>query len=78
MKKKLIIVLILVLVILLSIVGIFLYERAHVSFHSGDEGTSVSVIGGADGPTSIFIAGKLGGEDTVTYAKISMAEAQEN
>lgn len=77
MKKTIIIILAVVLIGLLAIAGIFIYERAHVSFHSGDEGTSVSVIGGADGPTSIFIAGKLGGEDTVTYAQISMAEAKE-
>lgn len=28
--------------------------------------TSVSVIGGADGPTSIFLAGKVGGTWAVT------------
>lgn len=27
---------------------------------------SVSVIGGADGPTSIFLAGKVGGNSAVT------------
>ncbi|MDE7342098.1 MAG: sodium ion-translocating decarboxylase subunit beta [Lachnospiraceae bacterium] len=27
---------------------------------------SVSVIGGADGPTSIFLAGKIGGNSAVT------------
>ena len=27
---------------------------------------SVSVIGGADGPTSIFVAGKIGGTPAIT------------
>ena len=69
--------LIIVIVALLAVVGIFLYERAHVSFHSDENGTSVSIIGGADGPTSVFIAGKLGGEKTMTYKQISMDEAKQ-
>ena len=52
-------------------------RRAHVSFHSDENGTTVSIIGGADGPTSVFIAGKLGGEDTMTYKQISMDEAKQ-
>lgn len=56
------IVLAVIVVIMLAVIGIFLYERAHVSFHQTDEGTSISIIGGADGPTSIFLAGKLGGD----------------
>lgn len=55
------IVLAVVIVLILLVAGIFLYERAHVSFHQTDEGTSISIIGGADGPTSIFLAGKVGG-----------------
>lgn len=70
------IVLIIILIVLIIIVGIFIYERAHVSFHADENGTSVSVIGGADGPTSVFIAGKIGGEDTVTYKQITMDEAK--
>ena len=69
--------LIIVIVALLAVVGIFLYERAHVLFHSDENGTSVSIIGGADGPTSVFIAGKLGGKDTMTYKQISMDEAKQ-
>ena len=42
------------------------------------EGHSVSIIGGADGPTSIFLAGKLSDEeDAMTYSTISMEEAKE-
>lgn len=71
------IVLIIVITAFLAAAGIFTYERAHVSLDSNENGTDVSVIGGADGPTSVFIAGKLGREDTVTYAQISMDEAKE-
>ena len=65
-------ILIIVIIVLLAVAGIFICERAHVSFLTDENGTSVSVIGGADGPTSIFIAGKLGGNDTITYTKISI------
>lgn len=41
-------------------------ERSKVEFHETDNGTSVSIIGGADGPTSIFVAGKIGGDDSDT------------
>ena len=68
---------VLIIVILLAVAGIFLYERAHVSFHSDKNGTSVSIIGGADGPTSVFIAGKLRGVDTMTYKQISMDVAKQ-
>lgn len=56
------IVLAIIVVIMLAVIGIFLYDRAHVSLHQTDDGTSISIIGGADGPTSIFLAGKLGGD----------------
>lgn len=39
-----------ILGIVLAVIGIVLKQK---------ENTAVSVIGGADGPTSIFIAGKL-------------------
>ncbi|MCQ2535438.1 MAG: hypothetical protein MJ110_00555 [Lachnospiraceae bacterium] len=65
MKKIFIIVLIIIIIALLAVVGIFIYERAHVSFHSEENGMSVSIIGGADGPTSIFLAGKVGGDSNV-------------
>ena len=76
MRKKHIVVIIILLAVITA-VGIFIYERAHVSFHSSDNGTAVSIIGGADGPTSVFIAGKIGGEDTMSYSQISMSEAKE-
>lgn len=71
------IVLIVLAIVIVAIIGIFIYERSHVSFYVDDEGKSVSVIGGADGPTSVFIAGKVGGDDTMTYEQITMAEAKE-
>ena len=42
-----------ILGIVLAVIGIVLKQK---------ENTAVSVIGGADGPTSIFIAGKLNGD----------------
>lgn len=39
-------------------------ERSKVEFYETENGTSVSIIGGADGPTSIFVAGKIGGDDS--------------
>ena len=52
-------------------------KEVDFSLYSNENGHSVSVIGGADGPTSVFIAGRLGGEDTVTYRQISMDEAKQ-
>ena len=42
------IILIIVVIVLIAAVGIFIYERAHVPFHSDENGTSVSIIGGDD------------------------------
>lgn len=58
MKKKYI-VLIVILILIIVIAGIFIYERLHASLYVKGEGTSFSVIGGADGPTAIFVAGKI-------------------
>lgn len=71
------IVVIIVIMALITVASVFIYERIHVSFHSGESGASVSIIGGADGPTTVFIAGKVGGEDTMTYRQISMDEAKQ-
>ena len=65
MKKIFIIVLTVILIILLVVVGVFIYERSRVSFHPKENGMAVSIIGGADGPTSIFVAGKVGGDSNV-------------
>ena len=75
--KKPYIILLIVGIILLVLIGIFLYERAHVSLYRDDDASSVSIIGSADGPTSVFIAGKIGGADEVTYTQITMEEAKQ-
>lgn len=67
------IVLIVILVGLLSIMTLYIY----VGVHEEKAATSVSVIGGADGPTSVFVAGKLGGDSTVTYKQITIDEAKQ-
>lgn len=71
---------IIVVIVLLAIVGIFIYERAHVSFYADENETSTSIIGGADGPTSVFIAGKIDGElggQAMGYKQITMDEAKQ-
>ena len=41
-------------------------------------GAAVTIIGGTDGPTSVFLAGKLkGGNDVAEYKSITMDEAKE-
>lgn len=64
MKKKWFLLLLIPVVILLVIVIIFLVQRSKVEFYDENEGTSVSIIGGADGPTSVFLAGKIEGNDS--------------
>lgn len=49
--------------VLLLIAGIIIYNRVHIIVDRNEDGTSVSIIGGADGPTSVFIARKLGSDD---------------
>lgn len=60
---------------LLVIAGSVIYNSVYVSVN--ENGTSVAIIGGADGPTSVFIAGKLGGDDVAEYTSITMDEAKE-
>lgn len=43
-----------------------------ISFSTSSVGTSVGIIGGADGPTSIFLAGKVG-EPVALYALAATA-----
>lgn len=61
-----------------AVIGIFIYERMHVSFYDTGQGTGIT-ISGADGPTAVFLAGKLpGGEKQMAeYTSISMEEAKE-
>ena len=76
MKKRVIIMLIIILAILLVLFGRWIYQRIQVSYD--EDGKSVSMIGGADGPTSIFIAGKVGGgeEGMAEYTSIDMETAK--
>lgn len=38
---------------------------------------NVTIIGGADGPTSVFIAGKIGDDDMNKFSQITVDEAKE-
>lgn len=69
MNKKWLLLLLIPVVVILIIVVIFLVQRSKVEFHEENGGTSISIIGGADGPTSIFIAGKIGGNDSENEVK---------
>lgn len=51
------------LVILSSVIAILMIGVIFVFYSIRQNGASFSIIGGADGPTSIFIAGKFGGKD---------------
>ncbi len=66
--------------ILIGIVGVllvvtFIFLKNHIVVTSN----SISIsIGGSDGPTSVFIAGKLPkGEKNMTYTSITMEEAKD-
>ena len=61
------------------IAGIFIWERMHVSFHDENGASSIAIIGGADGPTSVFLAGKIGngsGDQNMGYTQINMDVAK--
>ena len=72
-STKLLIAGIVVGVIVVAAVGI----KQHVT--ADQEGAAIAIIGGVDGPTSIFLAGKLtGGENQVAeYTSITMEDAKE-
>lgn len=56
-------------------VTLLIYERVQISHDKS--ASAVSIIGGADGSTSIFLAGKVGGENTVPYTQITVDEAKQ-
>lgn len=76
-KRILLITIIVAVVAMASFVAVFIYERAHASLYINDDEASVTIIGGADGPTAVFLAGKLGGESEMAeYRSITMEEAK--
>lgn len=65
-------------VVLILAAGGMLLKGIRMSVNIEDDGSAVSIIGGADGPTSVFIAGKIGGDDDVAeYSSITMEDAKE-
>lgn len=65
-------------IVLILAAGGMLLKGIRMSVNIEDDGSAVSIIGGADGPTSVFIAGKIGGDDDVAeYSSITMEEAKE-
>ena len=82
MKKSMKVILTISIIIVAAIcviVGIFIWERMHVSFHDENGASSIAIIGGADGPTSVFLAGKIGngsGDQNMGYTQINMDVAK--
>ena len=73
MKKgtKILIAGIVFVMIVVAAVGI----KQHIAVNR--DGVSIAIIGGSDGPTSIFLAGKLteGDKQVAEYTSITMEEA---
>ena len=64
-------------IVLLMIAGVFIYNHVKISVNRNEQENAITIIGGADGPPSVFLAGKLGGSNDVTeYKSISMDEAK--
>ena len=82
MKKSMKVILTISIIIIAAIciiAGIFIWERMHVSFHDENGASSIAIIGGADGPTSVFLAGKIGdgsGDQNMGYTQINMDVAK--
>lgn len=81
MNKKWLLLLLIPVIALLAIVIIFWGERSRVELYETEGGTAISIIGGSDGPTSVFIAGKVGGnendiEDTMQEIENMQLEIQ--
>lgn len=64
MNKKWLMALLVPIVIIVLIITIFLIFRIKVNYHDDKVSSSISLIGGVDGPTSVFIADKIGGSDS--------------
>lgn len=68
-----------ILIMVATFVAIYLIGKGNISVQKEDGANTVSIIGGADGPTSVFVAGKLGDEsrgDTMGYTQINMDVAK--
>lgn len=60
------------------IVGTVIFSKVNVLVNKNEEGTAVTMIVGADNPTSEILDGKLdGGNNMAEYNSISMTEAKE-
>ena len=71
---------IIIVTVLIAIVAIFvvMMRKVNIITNQNENGTAISIIGGADGPTSVFLAGKVGeGDKQMTYTSITMEQAAE-
>lgn len=73
MKKRL-----MVVAGIVAIAAIVAGIKVKIELDRRQNGTAVTIIGGADGPTSVFLAGKVGGgKQEAEYTSITMEEAKE-
>ena len=71
---------IIIVTVLIAIVAIFvvMMRKVNIITNQIENGTAISIIGGADGPTSVFLTGKVGeGDEQMTYTSITMEQAAE-
>lgn len=66
-KKKLLI--IIPSLLFLIIIATIIISHIRVSVNDGKVSSSISIIGGADGPTSVFVASKIGDADDTIIAQ---------
>ncbi len=66
MNKKWLWLILIPIILVIIVVAVFLYYRSQASLLDIDVNTddnSIAIIGGADGPTAVFLAGKIGDSD---------------
>lgn len=65
MNKKYLWLLIIPIILIIIVVAVFLFYRSQASLlNVNADDKPIAIIGGADGPTAVFLAGKIGDSDT--------------
>lgn len=82
MNKKWLLLIIIPIILVIIVVAVFLYYRSQASLLNLDinaDDNSIAIIGGADGPTAVFIAGKIGDSDIpveINVEEVKMAQIE--
>lgn len=75
MKKTMRTISAIIVLIVVVTAGIFIWKRVHGVFSGDDGAASIAIIGGEDGPTSVFLAGEISdksGGQNMGYTQINM------